>query len=294
MWLVVVPIGWGNGMRILQTTFFAVSVSLLQGSTSAIAANCGMTVRFLGINGFEFTTGGETLLIDPYVSRDHRRICIPKVVRKHVKQADYIILTHSHWDHLADVPEIAKYTDALIVGSETTLNICRHFGIPDSRLRQFANHQTIRLGNFALTPIRSKHKEPVGYPGRYERPPKKVEDVSDFVEGGTWALLLTGGGYTFLNIGSANLIDKELQGTECDFLLTSIAGRAPDFLTRLLRCVEATTVIPTHWDDFFGHPVEERRERISLSEFNKEMQKLAPTQTIQTLQPLDTITLAAP
>lgn len=273
---------------------FAVSLSLLLGCTSARAVDGGMTVRFLGINGFEFKSHGETLLIDPYVSRDHRRICIPEVVRKHVKQADYIILTHSHWDHLADVPEIAKYTDALIVGSETTLNICRHFGIPVSRLRQFENHQTIQLGNFTLTPIRSKHKEPVGYPGRYARPPEKIENVADFVEGGTWALLLTGGGYTILNIGSANLIDKELQGTECDYLLTSIAGRAPDFLTRLLQCVETKILIPTHWDDFFGYLVEEPHERISLSKFNEEMQKLAPTQTIQTLQPLDTLSLAAP
>ncbi len=280
-------------MRILLSVLFAVNLSLLPGSTSAKAMDGGMKLRFLGINGFEFTTRGETLLIDPYVSRDHKRVCIPAVVRKHIKQADYIILTHSHWDHLADVPEIAKYTDALIVGSETTLNICRHFGIPESRLRQYKKDQTIRLGSFTLTPIRSKHKEPVGYPGRYDRPPRKIEKASDFVEGGTWALLLGGGGYTFLNIGSANLIDGELQGTECDYLLTSIAGRAPDFLTRLLRCVQATTVIPSHWDDFFGRPVEKPRERISLSEFKKEMQKLAPTQTIRILQPLDAVTLPA-
>lgn len=254
----------------------------------------GIEVKSLGINGFEFRTHGEILLIDPYVSRDSRRVCIPEVVRKHIKRADYIILTHSHWDHLADVPEIARYTDALIVGSETTLNICRYFGIPASRLRRYENHKTVQLGSFTLTPIRSKHKEPVGYPGRYEQPPKRIKKVSDFVEGGTWALLVTSGEYTFLNIGSANLVDEELQGIECDYLLTSIAGRSSDFLTRLLRCVKARTVIPTHWDDFFGHPVEAPRERISLSKFKEEMQKIAPTQTIQTLQPLQTLVLAAP
>ena len=281
-------------MRVFQAVLFLVSSSVLIGSTTAKSTDGGIEVKFLGINGFEFQTRGETLLIDPYVSRDSRRVCIPEVVRKHIKQADYIILTHSHWDHLADVPEIAKYTDALIVGSETTLNICRCFGIAESRLRRYENHKTIQLGRFTLTPIRSKHKEPVGYPGRYERPPGKIDKVSEFVEGGTWALFVTGGGYKFLNIGSANLVDEELQGIECDYLLTSIAGRAPDFLTRLLRCVKATTVIPTHWDNFLGHPVEAPRERISLSKFKDEMQMIAPTQTIQILQPLGALTLAAP
>lgn len=254
----------------------------------------GSTLKSLGINGFEFTIQGETLLIDPYVSRNPRRVSIPEVVRKHVPQADYVVLTHSHWDHLADVPEIAKYTDAVICGSETTLNICRHFKIAESRLRLYENHQTIQLGAFTLTPLRSKHKEPVGYPGHYDQVPKRLDGVADYVEGGTWALLVTGGGHSFLNVGSANLIDEELQGTKCDYLLASIAGRASDYLPRLLECVEAEVFIPTHWDDFFGRPAENPRERISLSVFQGEIETLAPGQQVRVLQPLDTLDLASP
>ena len=251
----------------------------------------GSALKALGINGFEFKVGGETLLIDPYVSRNPARVSIPAVVRKHIQQADYIILTHSHWDHLADVPEIAKYTDAVIVGSETTLNICRYFKIAESRLRRYENHKPMRLGSFTLTPIRSKHKEPVGYPGRYDRVPDRMDGVADFVEGGTWALLLSCAGHTFLNVGSANLIDEELQGTQCDYLLASIAGRAPDYLPRLFQCVDAKVFIPTHWDDFFGHPVEDPHERVSLSKFHKEMKQLAPPLQVQVLKALETLEL---
>lgn len=281
-------------MRDLRTVLLGTSLALLMGSTNARATDGGVKVRFLGINGFEFNTHGETLLIDPYVSRDSRRVSIPEVVRKHILQADYIVLTHSHWDHLADVPEIAKYTDAVIVGSETTLNICRHFEIAESRLRQYESHQRIQLGKFTLTPIRSKHKEPVGYPGRYDRVPAKLDGVSDFVEGGTWALLVTGDGHTFLNVGSANLIDEELQGTKCDYLLASIAGRAPDYLPRMLQCVEAKVFVPTHWDNFFGHPVEKPGERISLSQFHQEMKQVAPTQQVRVIQVLETVELPVP
>jgi L-ascorbate metabolism protein UlaG (beta-lactamase superfamily) len=98
-------------------------------------------LRFLGINGFEFTRNRETLLIDPYVSRDPARVCVPQTTRKHIKKADYILLTHSHWDHAGDVAEIAEYTDAMIVDSETMLNICRHFKIAEIRLRQYKDRQ---------------------------------------------------------------------------------------------------------------------------------------------------------
>jgi len=273
-------------MRHLVTVLLGIGL-LLSGGVGVSAEEGTVRVRALGINGFEFKMGGETLLIDPYVSRDHRRLTIPAVVRKHMKQADYIVLTHSHWDHLADVSEIAKYTEAVIVGSETTLNICRYFKIAESRLRQYENRQAIPLGQFTFTPIRSKHKEPVGYPGYYEQVPKKIATAADFVEGGTWALLVEAGGRMFLNVGSANLIDEELQGTKCDYLLSSIAGRASDYLPRLLKCVEAEVFIPTHWDDFFGHGVEEPGERISLRQFQREMERVAPEQKVRVLRPLE-------
>ncbi len=281
----------GCGMKSPRIVLFGTCLLLSMGVQSVKAANDNMSVRFLGINGFEFTLRGETLLIDPYVSRDHARVCIPKTVRKHIKQADYILLTHSHWDHAGDVAEIAKYTDAVIVGSETMLNICRHFKIAESRLRQYENRRTMQLGAFSVTPLKSKHKEPVGYPGYYRQPPTKIKSASDYLEGGTWALSVNCGGYSFLNLGSANLIDTELEGIECDYLLAGISGRAADYLPRLLKCVRAKVVIPTHWDNFFGHPVEAPGERVSLREFHEEMKRIAPQQKVKVLEVLDALRL---
>ena len=129
----------------------------------------------------------------------------------------------------------------------------------------------------------------VGYPGRCDQIPIKIDDVSDYVEGGTWALLVTVGGATLLNVGSADLIDKELQGIKCDYLLASISGRDSDYLPRLLQCVDAKVFIPTHWDNFFGHPVEKPGERVNLSVFQQEMKEVAPAQRIQILGVLESL-----
>ncbi len=251
-----------------------------------------MRVRFLGINGFEFKCKGKTLLLDPYVSRDPVRLCLPAVVRKHIKEADYIVIGHSHWDHAADVAEIAQYTEATIFGSETMLNICRYFKISETRLCQIENHSPLDMGPFSVTPLKSKHMEPMGYPGFYQQPPEKINSIADYYEGGTWALLMKCCGTSFLNVGSANLIDEELQGICCDYLLAGISARAPDYLPRLLKCVQAQTVIPTHWDRFTDCPVEAPGERVSLSEFYKEMSRVAPKQNVRLLKVLETMEIA--
>ncbi|HUT92636.1 MAG TPA: MBL fold metallo-hydrolase [Thermoguttaceae bacterium] len=278
-------------MRSPWIVLLGMSLSLSAEVECVEAADGRVSVRFLGVNGFEFTRHGETLLIDPYVSRDPARVCVPQTTRKHIEKADYILLTHSHWDHAGDVAEIAAYTDAVIVGSETMLNICRHFKIAETRLRRFENRRTIPLGAFSVTPLKSKHKEPVGYPGYYHQPPTKLDGAPDYLEGGTWALLVKCGGHSFLNLGSANLIDEELRAVRCDYLLAGIAGRAPDYLPRLLECVNAGILIPTHWDDFFGHPVEAPAERISLADFYEEMKRIAPHQKVKVLKVLETIEL---
>jgi len=250
-----------------------------------------MKLKFLGINGFELKANGKTLLIDPYVTRDRDRLSVPAVVRKHIKEADYIFLGHSHWDHAADVAEIASYTGAIIYGSETMLNICRHFKMPETRLRQFENRRSFILEPFSVTPLKSRHKEPMGYPGYYQQAPERIDRASDYLEGGTWALLVKCGGISLLNLGSANLIDEELRGIKCDYLLAGIAGRAPDYLARLLECVRAKTLIPAHWDDFTGHPVEEPGERVDMKRFYEEMKEVDSKQNIKVLKVLETMEL---
>jgi phosphoribosyl 1,2-cyclic phosphodiesterase len=40
------------------------------------------------------------------------------LINQHVKNADQILIGHGHWDHMADVPYIAKKTNAMVIGSE--------------------------------------------------------------------------------------------------------------------------------------------------------------------------------
>jgi mRNA degradation ribonuclease J1/J2 len=58
------------------------------------------------------------------------------VIDQHVKKADQVLIGHGHWDHLADIPYIAKKTGAQVIGSETHANLMRAFGVVEGKIVQ--------------------------------------------------------------------------------------------------------------------------------------------------------------
>ncbi len=70
-----------------------------------------MNITFYGHSCFEVEINGKHLLFDPFISHNPlaSHIDISKI------KADYILISHGHWDHLADAIEIAKRTNALVI-----------------------------------------------------------------------------------------------------------------------------------------------------------------------------------
>ena len=64
---------------------------------------------------------------------------------------------HSHYDHAMGAPEVAKRTGALLLGSESTANIGRGWGLPETQIRVVTDREPIVLGKFTVTPIESRH-----------------------------------------------------------------------------------------------------------------------------------------
>lgn len=72
-----------------------------------------MKVNYLGHSTFLFEIAGKKVLIDPFIS--------PNELASHIKvddiECDYILVTHGHGDHIADLVPIAKRTGAKVVSS---------------------------------------------------------------------------------------------------------------------------------------------------------------------------------
>ncbi|MDP6274319.1 MAG: MBL fold metallo-hydrolase, partial [Dehalococcoidia bacterium] len=51
-----------------------------------------------------------------------------------IKEADYAIIGHSHWDHISGADVIAKNTGARVIGSYETARVLTEAGVPTDQL----------------------------------------------------------------------------------------------------------------------------------------------------------------
>ncbi len=80
-----------------------------------------MNIQYLGQNCFVFHTNGGTLISDPAVSVNP----LAKEINLSDARFDYILLTHAHEDHCADVTEILERDKATIISN---FEIASHYG----------------------------------------------------------------------------------------------------------------------------------------------------------------------
>lgn len=72
-----------------------------------------MKATYYGHSCFAVETAGRTLLFDPFITPNElaRNIDLNKV------RADFILISHGHFDHLADAVALARQTGALVISN---------------------------------------------------------------------------------------------------------------------------------------------------------------------------------
>jgi len=73
-----------------------------------------MKLTWFGTAGFRIESGEHTLLIDPYFTRNPEAFPKQPLKASDIQAADQILITHGHFDHILDVPEIAENTNAMV------------------------------------------------------------------------------------------------------------------------------------------------------------------------------------
>ncbi len=237
--------------------------------------NSGVSITWLGTAGVLISDGQTGILIDPYVSR----FSLSKVVlgaalrpdqdliRQWVKRLgaaniNAVIVSHSHFDHSLDAPYFAMETGAPLLGSESTLNIGRGAGLPETQLMVVQPGRVISVGNFSLNVIESRHGPAlfgrVPYPGTIDHPLTPPRPARDYKLGITYAILIKHPCGTILHHGSAGFLPGMYAGIKADVVLLGIAGRGDTqaYLSEVPLKVKSRVVIPIHFDDFFK-PLEE-------------------------------------
>ncbi len=72
-----------------------------------------MKFTYYGHACFAVETGGKTLLFDPFIKPNE----LAQSVNLEKLRADYILISHGHFDHISDAVELAKRTGATVISN---------------------------------------------------------------------------------------------------------------------------------------------------------------------------------
>jgi L-ascorbate metabolism protein UlaG (beta-lactamase superfamily) len=234
----------------------------------------GLELEWLGVAGYRLSYEGQTLYIDPYVSRVPlasvlRRtpaLADPALHERHLRPVGHlagVLVGHTHFDHAIDVPEIVRRHGCRAYGSSSLAHLLRLHGL-GAHAVEVEPFRGYELGPFTVTFIPSLHSKlllgfAVPFDGELTCEHLDALSPSAYRCGQVWGIHIEVAGTTFYHQGSANLLDDALAHSGVvrhggvDVFLAGIAGRSftRDYWARILPRLQPRTVVASHFDDFF-------------------------------------------
>ncbi|MHB1162770.1 MAG: MBL fold metallo-hydrolase [Chloroflexota bacterium] len=252
-------------------------------------------LRWLGTAGIELSTDQEVLAVDPFFTRPpFRRIWFGRVfpdrrlVAAKLPRCNYVLVTHSHWDHLMDVPEVVLNTGATALGSPNSCRLLTLLGVPEDRIQEIRADDRLELGGFQIQVFRAQHstlfQKPIikGLLPAGLQPPLRPRDYRMDV---AFSFLIETDGHRLLDWHSAT----PDPAVPADVLFVG-PDQQPLYYEALLAQVRPKVVIPIHWDDLFrplSLPLPPMPatpawalpplQRVDLTRFRRTIRRIAPT-----------------
>jgi L-ascorbate metabolism protein UlaG (beta-lactamase superfamily) len=239
----------------------------------------GLELEWLGVSGYRMSCEGQTIFIDPYLSRVpfgdllRRRAALPDTAAldRFVNapgEVAGVLVGHTHFDHAVDAPAIARRFGCKAYGSDSLVTLMGLHDLAEQTV-EVEPYRTYELGPFAVSFTPSVHSKlllglAVPYDGDLTCEHLDALSPSAYRCGQVWGISIEVAGLSFYHQGSANLIDEAIRVRGVDVFLAGVAGRnfTADYWRRILPRLDPAVVVPTHYDNFF-RPLGQRLEFVS-------------------------------
>ena len=259
-----------------------------------INRNAPLRVTFLGVSTLLFDDGSTAILLDGFFTRPNsRQLLLEKIspdkaiIKNSLQRAGIdklaaVIVNHSHYDHAMDAPEVAARTGAVLVGSESTANVGRGWGLPEANIAARRPGDIMTFGRFTVTLLQSRHVPSRFTGGEIAAPLVPPVRANAYLEGTSFAVQIEHDGRRLLVNASAGFVPGALAGRRADVVFLGIGQLGKQSLSymaeywrELVTTSSARRVIPIHWDDFTA-PIDQplRPIPVLLDDMNASMKFL--------------------
>lgn len=226
-----------------------------------------VNVRWLGTAGVEFNHEGRVILVDPYLSRLGKvdiffRPLVPlegaldTYLEGMTGDLEAIVCGHTHFDHALDIPGLARRTKAPVLGCDSLDALLDISGL-QGRVTVCRPHEPVSLDSGAtVTLIPSLHGLVLGrlllFLGNIDRSLSPPLRAHRYRLGSMHTVKVELGGTTFMHVGSAGFLERDLEGHRCDVLFLCAAGwrNTTGYPERVIEILRPSIVVPIHYDDF--------------------------------------------
>ncbi len=105
-----------------------------------------VSLDWLGVSTYRLVVDDLVIFLDAYIDRNPSAPPVGIKVAD-VQRADYVLVGHSHFDHLWGAERIAHQTGATIVGSHESVRLMELEEVPGDQLVAVAGGERVRLSN---------------------------------------------------------------------------------------------------------------------------------------------------
>lgn len=233
-----------------------------------------VTATWLGVTTLLFDDGETQILVDAFISRPTlfesltgRPVTCDAPMINYVmnefgiRRLAAIIPAHSHYDHAMDVGAVANRSSASILGSRSTANIARGYGVPEDQIVVAEAWAAYEFGDFTVTLIPAAHA-PIGLRGEVplagtvDAPLELPAPITAWREGGSYSIVISHPQGTTIVQGSAGFREGALDAVQADVVMLGVGlleslGRdyAERYWQALVTSTGAKRVFPVHFDD---------------------------------------------
>ncbi|KAI8220329.1 hypothetical protein K4K54_008668 [Colletotrichum sp. SAR 10_86] len=136
------------------------------------------TIEWFGATTFRVKANGLVIFLDTWLERPD---VLPKVLAiDDVTEADYIFISHAHFDHLPGADKIAIKTGAHVVANGEAINVLRSAGVPEDQLIPVSGGERIPLFSLECRQAAARGEVDIapGPPGAPAAPDAKLAAAS--------------------------------------------------------------------------------------------------------------------